>query len=532
MNVVRSSPRAESHTLSTRARRLGVASRLLLAFLGISALAVVGAGVAIFSFREIADVLDRITARRVPAALALQEVSRQAERIASAAPALLAATTAADHAENSRKIAGEMAELAALLQGLEQRGAADSVALGSMQSAVSRLQINLAALDKLVADRMVVSELKRGQLGTALITHSDSQRLLMPWIQIVEGEIAQARRVVDDARLPAQERAAAVSRLAASTTSYQSLQRVQFLITSISDRLQQIAATDDADSVRVQVFRIQQSLREAREMMASLDSRLQPLLTGKLDEFRAQFEGISSIPELRLQELGIVAQATRHLSENTALSRDLTQAADRLVLLAKHDIAQANEDALSVQRFSATVLIAAVALSLLSSILIVWLYVGRSIVSRLTALSRSMLAIAEGNLTASLPTGGSDEIAEMGRVVEVLRKNTLERDELLIERAQAADRLERQVQERTAELAQSVKELRALGEVSQAVNSTIDLQTVLSTIIATAVQLSGTEAGTIYVFDEANQEFQVHASYGMDEDLIAAIKGRHIRLGE
>jgi adenylate cyclase len=158
--------------------------------------------------------------------------------------------------------------------------------------------------------------------------------------------------------------------------------------------------------------------------------------------------------------------------------------------------------------------------------------VGRSIVSRLTALSRSMLAIAEGNLTASLPTGGSDEIAEMGRVVEVLRKNTLERDELLIERAQAADRLEKQVQERTAELAQSVKELRALGDVSQAVNSTIDLQTVLSTIIATAVQLSGTEAGTIYVFDEASQEFQVHASYGMDEDLIAAIKGRHIRLGE
>ena len=135
---MRFSPGAASHTARARAGaapRLGVASRLLLAFLGISALAVVGAGVAIFSFREIADVLDRITARRVPAALALQEVSRQAERIASAAPALLAATTAADHAESSRKVTGEMAELAALLQGLEQRGATDSVALGSMQSA-------------------------------------------------------------------------------------------------------------------------------------------------------------------------------------------------------------------------------------------------------------------------------------------------------------------------------------------------------------------------------------------------------------
>jgi adenylate cyclase len=536
MNLVRSRSPAATHAPKARAwaaPRIGVASRLLLAFLGISALAVIGAGVGIFSFREIGDALDRITTRRVPAALALQEVSRQAERIASAAPALLAAATPADHAESSRKIAGEMQGLAALLDGLEHRGA-ESVALGSMRSAVSRLQINLEALDKLVADRMVVSELKRGHLRTALIIHSESQSLLTPWLQIVGGEIAQARRVVDDGRLPADQRAAAGSRLVASTASLQALQRVQFLITSISDRLQQIAATEDADadSVRVQMFRIQQSLREARETTASLDSRLQPLLTGKLEEFRAQLEGISSIPELRLQELGIVAQATRHLTENATLSRDVTQAADRLVSLAKHDIAQANEDAQSVERFSATVLIAAVVLSLLSSVLIVWLYVGRSIVSRLTALSRSMLAIAEGNLAVTLPTRGSDEIGEMGRVVELLRKNTVERDELLVERAQAADRLEKQVEERTAELAQSVKELRALGEVSQAVNSTIDLQTVLSTIIAKAVELSGTDAGTIFVFDEASQEFQVHASYGMDEDLIAAIKDRHIRLGQ
>ena len=115
--------------------------------------------------------------RRVPAALALQEVSRQAERIASAAPTLLSAMTPADHAESSRKIAAEMQELAALLEGLENRGA-DSAAVGSIRSAVNRLQINLEALDKQVADRMVISELKRGHLRNALITHGESQSLL------------------------------------------------------------------------------------------------------------------------------------------------------------------------------------------------------------------------------------------------------------------------------------------------------------------------------------------------------------------
>jgi signal transduction histidine kinase len=503
----------------------------LLAFLGISGLSVVGAAVAIFSFRDIGHALDRITAKRVPAALASVEVSRRAERIVSAAPALLSAATPAAHIEISQRIGAEMQELAALLEGLEHRGA-DSEALGSMRSVVDRLRTNLDSLNRLVADRMEVSKLKQGHLGNALSAHNESQKLLKPWLQIVEEQIAQSRKAFDDAKLGADERIAAGVELTDSTASYLALQRVQYLITSASDRLQQIAATDDAHGMRVHVFRVQQSLRETREIAASLDSRLQPLLMDKLEQFRGLVEGTNSIPELRLRELGIVAQATRNLTENAALSRELTQAADRLVSIANTDIAQANDEALAVQHFSSTVLIAAVALSLISSIAIVWLYVGRNIVSRLTALSRSMLAIAEGNLAAKVPIGGSDEIAEMGAAVEILRKNTLERDELLIEREQAAERLEKQVEERTIELARSVDELRALGEVSQAVNSTIDLQTVLSTIISRAVQLSGTDAGTIYAFDHDRQEFQLRASYGMDEELVATIKDRKVRMGE
>jgi signal transduction histidine kinase len=120
----------------------------------------------------------------------------------------------------------------------------------------------------------------------------------------------------------------------------------------------------------------------------------------------------------------------------------------------------------------------------------------------------------------------------MGQAVEIFRKNTLERDELLAEREQAAERLEKEVEGRTAELAQSVAELRALGEVSQAVNSTINLEIVLSTIVAKAVQLSGTDAGTIFVFEEESREFHLRASYGMDDALVASVKGQPIRAGE
>jgi len=99
--------------------------------------------------------------------------------------------------------------------------------------------------------------------------------------------------------------------------------------------------------------------------------------------------------------------------------------------------------------------------------------------------------------------------------------------------------LEKKVEERTheletrsRELAQSVGELRALGEVTQAVNSTLDLATVLSTIVAKAVELSGTEAGSIYVVDPATQELQLRASHGMSEELIAELNRQGVDLSE
>jgi two-component system, NtrC family, sensor kinase len=91
-------------------------------------------------------------------------------------------------------------------------------------------------------------------------------------------------------------------------------------------------------------------------------------------------------------------------------------------------------------------------------------------------------------------------------------------------------RLLNELRTRTNELAQSVGELQALGEVSQAVNSTLDLETVLTTIVGRAVQLSRTDAGAIYVFDEESKTFRLHATYGMSEAMIAAVTDRHIGL--
>ncbi|MBI4013152.1 MAG: GAF domain-containing protein [Candidatus Rokubacteria bacterium] len=93
-------------------------------------------------------------------------------------------------------------------------------------------------------------------------------------------------------------------------------------------------------------------------------------------------------------------------------------------------------------------------------------------------------------------------------------------------------RLFQELQARTRELARSVEELRALGEVGQAVSSTLDLGTVLTTIVSRADQLSGTDGGAIYEYDEATGRMHLRATHKFDDQLVEALRSHPLRPGE
>src|SRR5262249_79884 len=93
-------------------------------------------------------------------------------------------------------------------------------------------------------------------------------------------------------------------------------------------------------------------------------------------------------------------------------------------------------------------------------------------------------------------------------------------------------RLRSEVQARTDELTRSVAELQALEEVLRAVNSSLDLDTVLATIISRAAQLSEADEGMIYEYDETEEVFVPKSAFGMSAERVAALRERRIRLGE
>src|SRR5262249_7868066 len=93
-------------------------------------------------------------------------------------------------------------------------------------------------------------------------------------------------------------------------------------------------------------------------------------------------------------------------------------------------------------------------------------------------------------------------------------------------------RLFTELEARTSELTRSVQELKALGEVGQAVSSTLDLETVLSAIVARAAELTGMDGGSIWEYDEAREEFHLHATDRYPDELVEVLRSAPIRKGE
>ena len=106
------------------------------------------------------------------------------------------------------------------------------------------------------------------------------------------------------------------------------------------------------------------------------------------------------------------------------------------------------------------ILIVLSVVAVIGAVIVAWLYVARGVVRRLGLLSEAMRRIAGGNLEVHIQDNRGDEIAEMAHAIEVFRKNAIALDELLAERKDAAARLEKIVDQRTAELQRRGAEMR------------------------------------------------------------------------
>ncbi|MDW9901628.1 HAMP domain-containing protein [Sinorhizobium meliloti] len=408
--------------------RLGVRGRLLFAFFGISAFAVLATVGALYAFLELSQVLERVTERRAPSALASLELSRHAERVAATAPAFLASTSRARHSEVSAAIGSEMARLEELLAALKGATLSSGV-VSEIEEAVVGLRRNLHALDDLVTVRLAAVARKEELLRRLSATTNASQRLVAPGILVMNSKVPRWRAAIADAVTTPEAEAAATRDLARAIAAYIPQQTAQREIAAINDTLLQAAVASTPGDLSLISFPLRRSIETLESVTPAFDEQLRKRFQQLVDQFEALIDGQRSIPNARNEELAVVAEGQKLVVENDGLSRKLTLAVDRLVAAAKGDIAEAGEEAATVRRYGTGVVLGSALLSLLSSVLIVWLYVDRNLLARLTGLSHSMLAIAAGDLRVPLPQTRGDEIGRMAKALRVFRDTAIEVEE-------------------------------------------------------------------------------------------------------
>jgi len=412
--------------LLKRATTFGLRQRLLLSFIAISGFAVVAAVVGNYAFYAIGEALRQVTAITVPPAIASLEFAQRIERIVAAGPALLAATNNAELAGASRAVEQQVKDAAQLLNDLpDQAVTVDK--LIEIRTVFNQVAVNLSALKSAAQRRIDATDRKAMLVRDTSDAYNQFRTFLTPKIEELKGQIAALQNSIRFLARGSTEERRATDRLNAATSNLAPLEQIQQEAAIAFESLVHAAnASTGLNTIQTQVER---SVRRIDNLVSGLDPDISHDLIVPLSRLRAGAIGSSSIMAARQVELETAAEGNRLTAENSVLRVQLGDAVAALVAGSKRGIATATEQVESVQKLGRIGLLAVVALSLISSALIVWLYVGRNIVARLTALSDRMLTLAQGDLKSSLPQGGTDEIGRMAEALSVFRATAIEMEE-------------------------------------------------------------------------------------------------------
>ena len=306
----------------TAIRSRGVGTRLFLAFFGISAFSALVAGAAIYAFFEVGKSLSLID-RRIDPILASLEVSRSVERIVTASSALSAVTTEQDRVRVFASVSDESRKLGRYLNELRDGGISWQQ-LEPIEDNAVQLDANLTALDADVRLRLQLIGVIRDLLRGVFDSNQEIQRLLAPTLLVYDSQISRlaAQQAGASGREPGSEWEAARP-LIAGLLAERPVRRVQQQVSDTADTLAQASVSDQKQRLLVLAFQLRRAMRDIENGAENLEPKLRPLFLAELDKLKTLVDGPSSIPQLRIKELDLIADANRLLAENTSLSAHL-----------------------------------------------------------------------------------------------------------------------------------------------------------------------------------------------------------------
>ena len=411
--------------------------------------------IALVAFFQVGRIQREINTEYVPALTRAVQIGQLATSLAAAAPRLVAEARnrqlAGDPEEAPPEdLAGDvdLLENAARIIELSSELAASERTAGLRQFSAD-LAGNLQGIQVSVESGAALQE-RLGQLQEATVERSrELNELIGPLLDDQVFYLATGLRTLEDDPAPIEVRGSETE-----VIHLQALSTIDARGNLAGSLISDVAVQDDLELVETLDERFRAATAGTFRALDTLGDRAPRQLRQTLDAIYELGLGLDGAFPVRRQYLAELRNQLAYLARNESITDSLEAAVASLTVGLEVDALAATRESEAALNLGRSLLVALNVLGISSAALILWLFIGRFLIARLTALSRAMRRMAGGDLETRIEVRGQDEVGEMAQALEVFRQHALE-----VQRLNLVEELATRVEAQNEELAKTLEDL-------------------------------------------------------------------------
>ncbi|MGV7214167.1 methyl-accepting chemotaxis protein [Bradyrhizobium sp. UFLA05-112] len=480
-------------------QKWGVRGSLFAAFAVIAGMGLVISAGAGYVLQNLGERMVDLSGRDIPRLAASLQLSAQSASLAAQGPALLAAPSEDALNERTRKLKELQQQVQQKLGEIIELGADKTVVTG-LNDTIKNLNEAAQSLTSAARERLDVAALHDKQYDALRKAQGDFVGAASPAMLNAQ---TQVNAILGSANLSAED----ASEAAQTVGQLGNVVAAGNLAAADMSAALSANTADKLDDIQKDFKTAQGRLRSNLDLLP--DNQGSKMLRETAEKLLALGTGKTGVFNLREKELDATDYGQTVLDETRKLNVGLGISVQQLVEGVQKETNDSTFQARRQISFATMVMLALGALTLVGSVLFVWLYVGRNILRRIGGLQRAMQLLSAGDLDAEIVrTRHSDEIGAMTDTLQVFRQSMIEaralageQDKDRVAKAERAARMEAQIGSfegtvRTAldSLAQSANSMQA---TAQSMSSTADQSNALVNAVASAAEETSVNVQTV-----------------------------------
>jgi HAMP domain-containing protein len=408
--------------MSTSRQRFGIRARLLLAFAAVASTTVIASFTAWLLFSHVGALLNGIATHSIPGVVATLQLSTETQALVANAPNLLAADSDERRVEQRKALQGMQDAVTRQLD-VVAGFATDTSSIDALRKLVAAMNDKVTAIDGSVARRLglaaqrVAMARKTDQIQAGIVG------LLKPVIEKSQGDITMVSMSLGgDPSEATKTLLTLVSRQVPFIEGVSDLSSDVGALGAFLDRSDSAPDATTVNDMRKQFTDTAAHAAERLDVVETLQST--PQLRPAVEQLIAQGSGDGSAFAIRLKELDALQEGRKLLADTRGAANDLAAQVGRQADVVRQAATAATDSSNQAIAFGTVVMLIIAGASVAGAGLIVWLYIGRNLLARISLLQVTMLRLANGDLSAEIMGHDrGDEIGLMAQALLVFRRN-------------------------------------------------------------------------------------------------------------